>query len=380
MRKKIIYFSAGSLAIFGAILFALSPLPARWLMRSFPSNEIFLGKIQSIQEENMDVNGATYTRQTLHVQFLSGDVTGTETDVHVNTAPNADPYQKLTSGETVILSRNHDFQGDEYEVSDRYRLPALFIMGIIFVAAVLVFGQLRGFTSLLGLAASIAVLLFFIVPRILHGANPLLTSFEGAVIIAVASLYLAHGWNPRTTIALAGTLITLGLAVGLAVAFTSFGHLIGFSSDASFLLKLNAGSLSLRGILLAGIIIGMLGVLDDVTIGQSATIYEIKQADPSLDTKELYRRGISVGREHIASLVNTLVLAYAGSAFSLFLLIIVQSDKVPLWLAINGEPIAEEIVRTLVGSLALVFAVPITTFFASYYYGKRTDLAKTEKK
>jgi uncharacterized membrane protein len=147
---------------------------------------------------------------------------------------------------------------------------------------------------------------------------------------------------------------------------------MGIATEEGYILKLNVGNINLRGLLLAGIIIGMLGVLDDVTIGQATTVEEIKDANQSLGFKELYQRGTAVGKEHIASLVNTLVLAYTGVALPLVLLLTLQSQNnvVPLWLAVNGEPIAQEIVRTLVGSLALVFAVPITTFLAAYYYGK----------
>ncbi len=168
-------------------------------------------------------------------------------------------------------------------------------------------------------------------------------------------------------------MITLGIALGLTVSFTFFANLLGIATEQSAYLKTAIATIDLRGLLLGGIIIGMLGVLDDVTVGQVTTVQEIKDANRSLGFKELYRRGTSVGREHIASLVNTLMLAYAGVSFPLFLLLIVQSQSntVPLWLAVNGEPIAQEIVRTLVGSLALVFAVPITTLLAAYYYGKR---------
>ncbi len=340
----------------------------------FPSDNVLLAKVVSIQEAaiNTESTSTASVLDTVQIQFLTGTIRGQEETIHNSLLQTADPRQKVHVGETIIVARNTDFQGDRYYMTDRYRLPALLFLVAIFILTILVFGGIRGLTSLLGLAASIAVLVLFVVPRILGGSDPLVVSFIGAVLIAVVSLYLAHGFNKRTTIALAGTLLTLVIALGLTVAFTSATNLMGLATEEGFLLKLNVGSINLRGLLLAGIIIGMLGVLDDVTIGQATTVEEIKDANRSLSFKELYRRGTTVGKEHIASLVNTLVLAYTGVALPLVLLLTFQSQNnvVPLWLAVNGEPIAQEIVRTLVGSLALVFAVPITTFLAAYYYGK----------
>ncbi|MEK7187279.1 MAG: YibE/F family protein [Patescibacteria group bacterium] len=370
-RSRCFIFSSVGIIILALIFIGLRPDSLQFLLaKTFPSDKVLLAKVVSVHEERQDINGEPSFWDTIVIEFLTGSVRGEKTDIHNRLSATADPKQKIKVGETIIVAESTDFQGDRYYMADRYRLPTLVFLGLIFVLAIVVIGGIRGLTSLLGLAASLAVLLLFIIPRILSGNDPLVISFIGAVVIAVVSLYLAHGFSKRTTVALAGTLITLVIAIILTVIFTSATNLLGIATEESFLLKLNVGNISLRGLLLAGIIIGMLGVLDDVTIGQAATVQEIKEANPTLGLQELYRRGITVGKEHIASLVNTLVLAYAGTALPLLLLLVVQGDNVPFWLAINGEPIAEEIVRTLVGSLALVFAVPITTLIAAYYYGK----------
>ncbi len=343
------------------------------LARSFPSEDVLLAKVTGVQEATTTIAGISSWVDTLQIQFLTGSIAGQTAAIHNQGTIHTDPAQKVRPDETIIVAKNNGFEGDPYYMTDRYRLPALLFLTLIFIIAILVLGGIRGLTSLLGLFASIAILLLFVAPRILGGESPLAVSFIGAVLIAVVSLYLAHGFNKRTSIALLGTLITLGIALGLTVSFTFFANLLGIATEQSAYLKTAIATIDLRGLLLGGIIIGMLGVLDDVTVGQVTTVQEIKDANRSLGFKELYRRGTSVGREHIASLVNTLMLAYAGVSFPLFLLLIVQSQSntVPLWLAVNGEPIAQEIVRTLVGSLALVFAVPITTLLAAYYYGKR---------
>jgi len=290
--------------------------------------------------------------------------------IHNRGTDTADPAIKVKAGETIVLAKNHDYQGDAYYMADRYRLPALLFFALLFVLAVIIFGGIRGLTALVGLAATIAILLLYVVPHILAGGDALVIVAIAAALIAVVSLYLAHGFNKRTTIAVAGTLIALALAVALTVAFTGAAHLLGLGSEAGAYLSIDVAGINLRGLLLAGIIIGMLGVLDDVTIGQSSAVEELHDANPSLDFKELYRRASNIGREHIASLVNTLFLAYVGVSFPLFLLLVVQHAQVPLWLAVNGEPIAEEIVRTLVGSFALIAAVPITTLLAAWRFGK----------
>ena len=276
----------------------------------------------------------------------------------------------------MLIARDNldNFPGAPYYITDRYRLPAIFFAILLFVIVAVLFGRIRGFTSLIGLAMSAGVLIGFVVPQILAGHDPLTICLIGAAIIALVSLYLAHGFNKRTTIALCGTLITLAVSALLAVLFVSMAKLIGLATDQSFYLELGTNiSLNLRGLLLGGIIIGALGVLDDVTIGQSATVYELKDANPNLNGKELYRRAMSVGREHIASLINTLFLAYAGISLPIILYLVAFQNGVPLWFALNGEPIAEEIVRTMVGSIGIILAVPITTFIAAWIFSKKID-------
>jgi hypothetical protein len=177
--------------------------------------------------------------------------------------------------------------------------------------------------------------------------------------------------NHRTSIALASTLLALGFSVGLAAAFVRLASLFGTGSEAAFYLQYGGYQmLNLRGLLLGGIIVGTLGVLDDITTAQVATVEEISIADPRLSFAELYRRGLSVGREHIASLVNTLALAYAGASLPLFLIFSINKVQ-PIWVILNGEPVAEEFVRTLVGSSGLIIAVPISTWLAAYFFSRR---------
>jgi uncharacterized membrane protein len=277
--------------------------------------------------------------------------------------------QHLSAGDKVILAKVNDARGDNYYILDSYRLSTIFVYVLLFAATACVLGRARGAGSLLGLAASLLILMVFVVPRIIAGDNPVVISFVGACAIAVVSILLAHGLKRRTSVALAATLVTLVVAFGLALLAVAFAQLSGTGTEEAVYLQLSyLPGLDLRGLLLGGIIIGALGVLDDVTTAQVASVEEISSANPNLSTGELYRRGLSVGREHIAALVNTLILAYAGASFPLFLLFALP-DHPPLWVVLNGEHIVEEVLRALVGGTALMLAVPIATALAAAVFG-----------
>lgn len=212
---------------------------------------------------------------------------------------------------------------------------------------------------------SIGVLLVFVIPSIIAGANPLLISLIGSALIACTALYLAHGFNRRTTLALLSTILTLVLSIVLAVVFVHLGKLFGMGSEeARFIQTGLSQAIDLRGLLLGGIIIGALGVLDDITTAQTAAIDELSKANHTLGFSELFASGTSIGREHIASLINTLALAYIGASLPMFVLFFVN-DETPWWVILNSEFVAEEVVRTLVGSATLLLAVPISTYIAA---------------
>lgn len=376
-RTIVLYGVLGFVIALAAFL--VSGRADSFFIRALPSDvaSFSFGQITGISEDVYPESPTPYYIQTVQARFLHSGNPEEETTVHYRGLLGADAGQKIRIGETVVLVRNKAFEGgDAYFISDRYHLPSLLGLGLFFFAVVVIFGGWRGLSSFLGLVASIAILLLYVVPAILGGQNALFVSFFGASLIAVSSLYLGHGFNARTTIVLIATLTTLVIAALIAVASVHLTGLMGVASEESFYLNLQITTLSLRGLLLAGIVIGMMGVLDDVTTGQAATVYELRQANPVLGFRELYRRATVVGREHIASLVNTLVLAYAGASLPVFLYLVVQSQRAPWWIVLNQEIVAEEIVRTLVGSLALVLAVPITTALAAYWYGTRRNGTK----
>lgn len=278
----------------------------------------------------------------------------------------------LKVGEKVVLARSQGAEGAEYVIVDRYRTPWLIHLSILFIAIIGIVGGKRGLRALIGLAITVIILFYWLVPQLAAGVNPVAVTLGTSVAIALVAMYVAHGISKRTTIALGSTIITLLIGVVLAVLATKVLQLSGLGSEETVSLQLSAiNTLDISGILLAGIILGALGVLDDVTTTQTATVFELNNANPDLRRSELFKRASIVGREHIASIINTLFLAYAATALPL-LLIGYMNSTIPLWAWLNSEAIAQEIVRTLVGSTALILAVPISTLLASFFVKKPT--------
>jgi uncharacterized membrane protein len=250
-----------------------------------------------------------------------------------------------------------------YTFSDFERRTPMLWLAIAFAALVIVFGRLRGALSLLGLAASLAVVLIFIVPAILDGESPLAVAIFGSLAVMLLTIALAHGLGAKSLAAIVGTTASLLLVALLAELFTELTHLTGLASEEPALLQLGGVEVSFEGLLLAGIVIGALGVLDDVTVSQASTVLALRAANPSLGFGELYRRALDVGRDHVSATVNTLVLAYVGAALPV--LLIFSSGELGFVDAVNVELVAQEIVAALVGSIGLIAAVPITTALAA---------------
>jgi uncharacterized membrane protein len=253
--------------------------------------------------------------------------------------------------------------GTGYSLADFERGTPMLVLGLIFAAAVLLFARLRGALSLVGLGLSLALVLVFVVPAILDGESPLAVAVVGSLAIALVTIPLAHGRGPKTLAAVLGTAASLLLTALLALVFTEAAHLSGFSSEEAVFLQVSGADLSLEGLLLAGMVIAALGVIDDVTVSQASTVLALRGAAPELGFRELFVRALRVGRDHVSATVNTLVLAYVGA--SLPVLLIFSSADLGLGEALNLEVVAKEVVATLVGSIGLIAAVPVTTALAA---------------
>ena len=252
---------------------------------------------------------------------------------------------------------------DFYFYADQDRRSVLAWLVVAFAVVVIALGRWRGVLALIAMALTVVVLVGFVAPSVLDGNDPLLVSVVAASAIAFISLYLTHGFTPLTTVALTGTIAALGVTLALASLFWSLADFSGLATEEAGFLTGISGNLDLPALLLGGAILGALGALDDVTVTQVATVNELRHRSPDISRRALVTSGIKVGREHIASTVNTLLLAYVGAAMPL--LLILQLSNQPLQMVANSELIAVEIVRTLTGSIGLVAAVPVTTALAA---------------
>jgi uncharacterized membrane protein len=295
------------------------------------------------------------------VELEEGTLAGARETIRIDQAT----YPDFAPGDPVTLGvvRQVDGGPPSYYLADFRRLPSLSILVGLFVALVLAVGRWHGLRSLIGLALSLVIIVRFVVPAILAGSSPPTVALIGATTIMVLTLYLSHGVNEKTTSAIVGTTAALLVTVALGALFIGTSRLTGLTSDDALLARLVVQGLDLQGLVLAGLIIASLGVLDDVTVSQASTVFALHDTDRRLGFTALFARAMQVGRDHIASVVNTLVLAYAGASLTIFVLFSVGG--VATGERLNSEVLAEEIVKTIVGSIGLVLAVPLTTALAA---------------
>jgi len=246
----------------------------------------------------------------------------------------------------------------DYQIVDFQRGTPMLGLALVFAAAVVALGRWRGAAALTALGVTAVVLALFVLPAILAGRDPLAVAVVGSCAIMFAALYLTHGVTARTSAALLGTLASLLLIGLLGAAFAAATRLTGADEDTANLAATLGTPIDGRGLVLAGLVIGALGALDDVTVTQASAVWELRAADPQRSSGQLFRAAMRIGRDHVAAAVNTLVLAYAGSALPLLLFSVAQRGLAD---TLTTQVIATEIVRTLVGSIGLVAAVPVTT-------------------
>lgn len=306
--------------------------------------------------------------QTLKVEVLSGKDQGKIISFE-------NDYIQLSVGDIFFARHqsNHLDGSDYWSVSDPYRLNILLGLALVFVTLLFLFGGIQGVRGLASLVGSLFLIFYLLIPGIYGGYNAVLVSVGVASLIIIVGSYITHGFNRTTTSAVLGMISTV-IITGLAAYYVVHAaHLSGYGSEESTFLKLNTrGTIDMVGLLFGGIMIGLLGVLYDIAIGQAISIEELLRAGKHLSRKEVYKRGIRIGREHIGALVNTLAIAYVGASLPLILLM--QSSTTGILFIINSELFSTEIVRILIGSIGLILAVPITTLLSSYMlYGKTTE-------
>lgn len=349
------------------------------IVASAKSEEIFEARVLEIiaEESKTREDGSTFIQQNIKAVGLEGDYKDKEfifygiSDIEVTSAK----IYKI--GDRVQTYQSTDSEGNEnFYIIDFVRRPVLYGFFILFTFIVLAVARWKGLKSLLGLAASFLIIIKFIVPRILAGGSPLWIGVVGSFAILALIIYLNEGVKKRSHVAILSIFLALLATAVLSMLFTALARITGMAQEETMYLMSFAGrTLNFQGLLLAGVLIGTLGVLDDVVISQIETVNQIKEANPRMPRREAFNRSLTVGNAHVGAVVNTLFLAYAGASLPLLLLF---GLDIPPFLSfrqiINNELIATEILRMLVGSIGLILAMPLSTFLATYLIRGRTSV------
>jgi len=356
--------------VLGSIVFTPPELPplakATGDALSFDARETMKGRVtQVLDETEIDLEGGSQYVQQLEVEITSGPLAGQSIVVEHGGMVVSARSSLLRPGTRVVVERLATPGGERFYISSIVRHTAIWVMAALFVAVTLAVGRWTGLRSLIGLAFSVLVLVRFVLPRILAGQSPVGVSILGSMILMAPSLYIVYGWKGKTHAAVLGMGVSLILTWLLAALFVSLSHLTGFGDESTgFLVVATQVELNPRGLVLAGIILGTLGMLDDIAIGLSSAVFELSAANPDLPWHELFRRSMVIGVDHFASMVNSLMLAYVGASLPLFLLLMLYQE--PLGFTLNRELLVEEIVRTLVGGIGLMLTGPVTSAIASW--------------
>jgi uncharacterized membrane protein len=313
---------------------------------------------------------------SLDVALTDGDSPGATIQ---QVLPDEPSTPRFTVGDQVVLAYTGGNPTDPgaYQIQDFQRGGSMLWLVALFAAAVLLLGRWKGLASLAALGFSFLVLAVYLFPAILSGADPVIVGVLAAGVIMFGVLYLTHGVCAQTSSAVLGTVLSLGLIGVLGTAFSAATQLTGLDDDTANLISVLGQGIDARGLLLAGMIIGALGVLDDVTVTQTSAVWELHRANPALGARALYTAALRIGRDHISSAVNTLALAYAGAALPVLLAFSLSGQS--FGTLITAQNVAQEVVRTLVGSIGLVAAVPITTAIAAVVVS-RDHIASTQEK
>jgi len=372
--------------ILAAAMAAILLLSSISLLRLSPysshsgSARYFRAKVVSV---NIHTSASLGPGEVITAKLLDGPQRGRDVTVTGPMLFGDAAARRMPIGSEVLLVKDKT-DGNQYAFLARWYMPGIATLFIVLLVLVVVIGAWRGITSLFGLAISVGILAIFVIPSIVAGHNALITCIQGAVLITLVSVFIAHGFNKRTTVAFFGSILTLGAVVGLTALASYITGTSEIIDEASVGLLYAAHPVNISGLLTGGVIIASLGALFDITTGQAATVDEIHKADRKQSGVQLFWKGMSVGREHIAALINTLALVYVGVALPSIVTTIVLNQenhyRAPLLVNLNTETIAEEVMRTAVASIGMLLALPITTWLAAYVLPRWTPAVNAKLK
>ena len=318
-----------------------------------------------VEEGLITLGDVTQPYQTLEIMVSEGPFKGQTFQIDYGTRQIRNDMTPIAVGDQLMVTVSSLPDGrTSAHFTDFNRTNSLLLLAIIFVVTSILISGVKGIRSIIGILLSLGVIILIILPGIQQGKDPLLITIFGSMFFVAFSLYIIYGWNMKTHAALIGSFLSLIITGIIALVFVNNAQLSGYGDENMFFIsQLTQNTINVRNLLLAGILIGTLGVLDDLVISQASAVFELYRNRPEQSFSELFSSAMNIGKDHIAATVNTLVLAYAGA--SLPMLLLFSFRNVNYLIAINLEFIAEEIVRTLVGSLGLFTAVPITTGLAA---------------
>lgn len=376
MKKKALVFLLPGLLVtilVGVLILSLAPRlrdlpflnPTGKGVIGFGSDTVRARVVEIIETGTIDLGGTIQPYQILRVQLLEGEYAGRQIVIDYGRRQIRPAGLDLRPGDQVLVTVGEDPEGNLAAYFTDYvrNAPLLWLFATFVISSVLISGW-KGVRSLIGMAFSLLVIIGYILPRILAGDDPLKVSITGAFVLMAVTLYLVYGWAMKTHAAVLGMLIALLITGLLSSFFVDLTRLTGFGSEeAAFLIQQSTVDINLRGLILGGMLIGALGVLDDLVATQSSAVFELRAANQSIDLRNLYRSAMRIGQDHVAATVNTLILAYSGAALPMLLLFSLSGEQFAF--LVNLEFVTEEIVRMLVGSIGLITAVPITTLLAS---------------
>lgn len=355
--------------VLGAVLMAIAMWPSGKITSDALLTDQARGQIVSIKPCPDDPKNCA--RATVRITDATAGGTGQKVPVDLpkgKLAPSFKPGEHIMLGVAMkqpIAKR--------YQYVDHDRSVPLLVLGAVFAIAVVALSRWRGVAALGALVVTGVILTKFVLPAILKGSDPLWVAVVGGTLIMVVALYMTHGVNAQTSVALAGTIVALALTAILGKLFIEGAKISGLSAESAGYLESYLGRIDLQGLIVAGLVIASLGVLDDVTVTQSAAVWELSAANPDATRSELISSGLRIGRAHVASVVNTLVLAYAGA--SLPTLLIFAASAAPASYTVSTEEVAIQVIGGLVGSLGIIAAVPLTTALAALAVGGRSARA-----
>lgn len=337
------------------------------------TSEYFEGTVENVKTEEIESLGNKANKQIIEIDITRGTLENKQITVE-----NTDTNKTYKIGDKVtIIGTKGQTSETKYFIEDDLRVGNIYLLFFIFLGIVIFVSKTAGIASVIGMAYSFGIILKVMLPMILAGWSPILASLIAVVLIAPVTFVLSHGYNRKTQVAIVGTFISLSITSILALIFINGAKLSGFGTEEAYFVKLATENINIQGVLLAGIIIGTLGILDDATVTQAGIVYQLKHSIRNLSAHDAYKKAMEIGHDHIASTVNTLILVYTGASLSLFLLFVNSNSSFRQ--VLNSQLVAEEVVAMLVSSIGLILSIPITTSLAANFISGNENITHTHE-